>query len=311
MEKKLLNEINQFRFLTDYNTKKTLTENKLYISENIGGEIETLFKSLLHNSVTLKDELKTFLGSKRIIDELGNQITKVNDFETALSVGRLSEQTIKDLKTYLINTSKDKNVVNGLIENMIKSEGFITKYTNLSVKDAFTELTKKGYSVETANKIINKYSKGGGKFRVVTEIFDNILRDIKADKRAVKIYNNLKTAERTEFKEYIKANIEKGHEIEDIINISDKWINNKGLNQSKRSAWKTLKKNITTKRLLYGGGAIAAWALATNKWQLWDIIKGAWHMGYDETKDETTPLPDNGGGSTPNTPPVPQKGKYD
>lgn len=289
MEKKLITEINQFKLLTDYDTKKTLTENKVRISENIGGEIETLFKSFLRNSVTLKDELKTFLGSKKIVDELGNQITKIKDLETAITAGRISEQTIKDLKTYLINTSKDKNVINNLIDNMIKSEGFIAKYSNMNVKDALTELTRKGYSVETANKIINKYSKSGGKFKVVTEVFDNILRDIKSDKRAVKIYNNLKSAEKSEFKQYVTANIEKGHEIEDIVEISNKWINNKGLNQSSRKAWKTLKNGVTTKRILVGGGLIGLWALATNKLQLWDIIKGIWNMTYDE------------GGSTPDT----------
>ena len=38
----LLKEINQFKLLTDYDTKKTLTENKIYINENVGGEIEAL-----------------------------------------------------------------------------------------------------------------------------------------------------------------------------------------------------------------------------------------------------------------------------
>jgi len=295
MEKKLLNEINQFKLLTDYNTTKTLTENKIYISENIGGEIETLVKTLLHTSSTLKDELKSFLTIKKIYDELGNQITKVKDLETALSIGRVSEQTIKDLKTYLINTSKDKNVVNSLIDNMIKSEGFIIKYSNLTAKDAFTELTRKGYSTETTKKIINGYAKSGGKFKVVSEIFDNILRNIKSDARAVKIYNKLKPAEKLEFKQYLTANIEKGHELEDIIDISDKWINNKNLSQSSRKAWKTLKKNITTKRILLGAGAIGVWALATNRLQLWDIIVGVWNM----THDEGGSTPDNGSSSTP------------
>jgi hypothetical protein len=291
MEKMLLKEINQFKLLTDYNTKKTLTENKIYINENVGGEIEALIKAF-KSSNKFKQELLQFL-SKGVKDESDNLIKTVDELEYAISIGHVSEKTIKELKTYLVNTSKNVNVVNTLIENAVKSTGFIDKYSKLTAAEAVTELAKKGYSPDTVKKIIKKYTETGGKFKIVSEVFEKVFNEIKKDSKASTVYKNLSSTDKSVFKDFVTAHIHSGKEFDDVLSIAESWISGKGTSQSLKKWGKRIKKLVTLKKIGIGAAILLIWALATNRLQLVDVIKGIWHIGYDE--GDTTP--DNGGGS--------------
>jgi hypothetical protein len=298
MEKMLLKEINQFKLLTDYDTKKTLTENKFNINEGIGDEIKALITAF-KTSKTLKNEILKFL-SKGVKDESDNLIKTVDDLEYAISIGHVSEQTIKDLKTHLLNTSKDVNIVNTLIKNAVTSTEFIAKYSKLTAAEAATELAKKGYSPETVKKIMKGFTDNGGKFKIVSEVFENIKNQIKQDKDAVGVYSKLTSVERTEFKEYVTAHIHSGKEFDDVLSIAESWISSKSSSQLQKKWGKRLKKLITLKKIGIGAALLIVWALATNKLQLIDVLKRIWYTGYDEgdsTPDkETTPeKPDNDG----------------
>lgn len=297
MEKMLLKEINQFKLLTDYDTKKTLTENKFNINEGIGDEIKALITAF-KTSNSLKTEILAFLA-KGVKDESDNLIKTVDDLEYAISIGHVSEQTIKDLKTHLLNTSKDVNIVNTLIKNAVTSTEFIAKYSKLTAADAATELAKKGYSPETVKKIMKGFTDNGGKFKIVSEVFENVLNQIKKDKAAVGVYGKLTSVERKEFKEYVTAHIHSGKEFDDVLSIAESWVSSKSSSQFQKKWGKRLIKLITWKKIGIGAALLIVWALATNKLQLIDVLKRIWYTGYDEgdsTPDKET-TPDNGGGN--------------
>jgi hypothetical protein len=302
MEKMLLKEINQFKLLTDYDTKKTLTENKIYINENVGGEIEALIKAF-KSSNKFKQELLQFL-SKGVKDESDNLIKTVDELEYAISIGHVSEKTIKELKTYLVNTSKNVNVVNELIENAVKSTGFIDKYSKLTAAEAATELAKKGYTPDTVKKIMKKYTDTGGKFKIVSEVFENVLNEIKKDSKALTVYKNLNSTDRSVFKDFITAHIHSGKEFDDVLSIAESWISGKGTSQSLKKWGKKIKKLVTLKNIGIGAAILMIWAAWNNKVQVLDLLKKTYYMFFDETEGGTTPdngtkpeKPDNGGGS--------------
>jgi hypothetical protein len=300
MEKMLLKEINQFKLLTDYDTKKTLTENKFNINEGIGDEIKALITAF-KTSKTLKNEILKFL-SKGVKDESDNLIKTVDDLEYAISIGHVSEQTIKDLKTHLLNTSKDVNIVNTLIKNAVTSTEFIAKYSKLTAAEAATELAKKGYSPETVKKIMKGFTDNGGKFKIVSEVFENIKNQIKQDKAAVGVYSKLTSVEKTEFKEYVTAHIHSGKEFDDVLSIAESWISSKGSSQFQKKYAKKLKKWITLKKIGIGAALLIVWALATNKLQIIDLLKKGYYMFFDETEGKESSTdngtkPDNGGGN--------------
>ena len=303
METKLLNEISKFRLYSNYQSNHTLTENFNIIQEQLGPEIKKLFSTITKNG---KTELKSFFKGKSILDNLGNELKTVDDLLKAIDNQVLSEISLKEIKTFFINNSKNKGYVDTLIDNMVKSDGFINKYSKLTVDDAKKELIKKGYTPEKTQQIVNKFVDNSGKFKIASEIFNSVLTDIKANSRTIGIYSKLTELEKKEFKEFVTANIEKGHEMESFKKIANKWINNKGLSQSIKSGWQTVKNILyPTKGKLIGVsvGAVALfiWALATNRLQLVDVLKGIWYTGYDEggsTPDTTQPenetTPDNG-----------------
>lgn len=302
MEKMLLKEINQFKLLTDYDTKKTLTENKIYINENVGGEIEALIKAF-KSSKSFKAELAQFL-TRGVKDESDNLIKTVDELEYAISIGHVSEKTIKELKTHLVNTSKNKNVVDTLIKNAVTSDGFIAKYSNLTASQAATELAKKGYNPETVKKIMKGYVDNGGKFKIVSEVFENVFNEIKKDSKALTVYKNLSSTDKSVFKEFLTAHIHSGKEFDDVLSIAESWISGKGTSQSLKKWGKKIKKLVTLKKIGIGAAILMVWAAWNNKIQVLDLLKKTYYMFFDETEGGTTPdngttpeKPDNGGGS--------------
>lgn len=175
METKLLNEISKFRLYSNYKSSYTLTENFNIIQEQLGPEIKKLFATI---TKTGKSELKSFFKGKSLVDTLGNELKTVDDLIKAIDNEVLSEQSLKEIKTFFINNSKNKTYVDTLINNMVISDGFIKKYSKLTVDEAKKELIKKGYSPEKTQQIVNKFAANNNKFKKpATEL---IQQEIKA-----------------------------------------------------------------------------------------------------------------------------------
>jgi hypothetical protein len=175
METKILNEISKFRLYSNYNSSYTLTENVNVIQEQLGPEIKKLFATI---TKTGKSELKSFFKGKSLVDTLGNELKTVDDLIKAIDNEVLSEQSLKEIKTFFINNSKNKTYVDTLINNMVISDGFIKKYSKLTVDEAKKELIKKGYSTEKTQQIVNKFVENRNKFK--TPAVELIQSEIKA-----------------------------------------------------------------------------------------------------------------------------------
>lgn len=175
METKLLNEISKFRLYSNYKSSYTLTENFNIIQEQLGPEIKKLFATI---TKTGKAELKSFFNGKSLVDTLGNELKTVDDLLNAIDKEVLSEVSLKEIKTFFINNSKNKTYVDTLINNMVISDGFIKKYSKLTVDEAKKELIKKGYSTEKTQQIVNKFVENRNKFK--TPAVDLIQSEIKA-----------------------------------------------------------------------------------------------------------------------------------
>lgn len=217
METKLLNEISKFRLYSNYKSSYTLTENFNIIQEQLGPEIKKLFATITKGA---KTDLKSFFKGKTLSDNLGNELKTVDDLLKAIDNEVLSEISLKEIKTFFINNSKNKTYVDTLIDNMVKSDGFIKKYSKLTVDDAKKELIKKGYTPEKTQQIVNKFVENRNKFKTpaveviqteikaindaLTELDKKFGKEISRDKRLRSFLNSAKEGIKKLDKETLK-----------------------------------------------------------------------------------------------------------
>jgi hypothetical protein len=174
MEKKLINEIDNFRLLTNYNTSKTLFENKSLIKENFLEELVVIIKNLSKGDKAIIETL----FNKGIKDSLGNEIKDFKSLKDAITLHNISPELGKEIQKILINSNSKSSET--IINNIVKSEGFIKKYGNLSVDEVKKTLEGKGYTPMSAQKIVNAYSTNVGKFaKPVSEILTKDITDLR------------------------------------------------------------------------------------------------------------------------------------
>ena len=111
------------------------------------------------------DESFIFLTFNGAFDNSGKKINTRDSFIEALESGKLSEKTVKDYKTFLVNTSNKKDIVESLINQTVKSDGFRKVYSKLTYKEAEQRLKIKGYNSKAIKAILNNYTKSGGKLK--------------------------------------------------------------------------------------------------------------------------------------------------
>lgn len=142
MKNILIEEINRFRFLSNYDNSKTSVENQVNLIEGIPGEallkalesdraFESMFKdeiSSMKNIGLQSKDLKLLKTPEEIIDAIRGQKLSVTE------LGRLNGE--------LLRTTKDRNLAEILAKDITSNKSFTKNYIGNRSKSEFIEFMK-------------------------------------------------------------------------------------------------------------------------------------------------------------------------
>lgn len=203
MENKLLNEIENFRLLFNYNTKKTLNENLLLIEDTkyfLNEGFFILAESLLPNILKNYSDDAIKLLSKELKDL--SMFSKVGaegaeTFLKRLRQGNVAGKQLGEFSTELLKNSKFAGgqasalldgAAEAYVKNMAKStDDAVLRFRNAQPLDRAQMLRDRGYSEQAIKKINKKYDdllqgKLGPKPEPVPSTVQDRLKDYKQKK---------------------------------------------------------------------------------------------------------------------------------
>lgn len=156
MNKELLNRM---KLLMEYDTSRTLSENKAIISEQ-----EKLTAKIFGQLG--KDAAEEVFQNSRKIGGLrntsGKALNSADDLSKALKAGQVSAQTMGKVRQGLLkSTTLSASKKTALIDDMVASPNVINKYKGLSKNEIVSRFKTAGYGDDVAEEIGTKLSKKG------------------------------------------------------------------------------------------------------------------------------------------------------
>ena len=164
MEKKILEELDKFRLLSNYDNNKTLNENYTsIISEDgivknvlkTGKEVEAAKAALSADKSLLKAGVK--------VD--GVALKSADDILNALKAEKITGTELAKVNKSLLNSTETSlKLKNAIAKDISLSPKFLEDYSKLTEQEALNKLMSKGYTTEQANMITGQYKKSGKSF---------------------------------------------------------------------------------------------------------------------------------------------------
>jgi len=160
MEKKILEELNKFRLLSNYDNSKTLNENYASIISEDG-----IAKNVLKAAEELKAAKSAISADKTLLKGVtsteGKILKSADDILNALKADKIVGKELARVNRTLFNSAESSlKLKNAIAKDLALSDDFAKLYGGLSEKDAIQKLiSKKGYTVEQANMITSQYKK--------------------------------------------------------------------------------------------------------------------------------------------------------
>jgi len=186
MEKKILEELNKFRLLSNYDNNKTLNENYASIISEDG-----IAKNVLKAAEELKAAKSAISADKTLLKGVtsteGKILKSADDILNALKADKIVGKELARVNRTLFNSAESSlKLKNAIAKDLALSDDFAKLYGGLSEKDAIQKLiSKKGYTVEQANMITSQYKKNGKSFSTLSKDGSTIDKSIK-NKNTVK-----------------------------------------------------------------------------------------------------------------------------
>ena len=186
MEKKILEELNKFRLLSNYDNNKTLNENYTSIISEDG-----VAKNVLKAAEELKAAKSAISADKVLLRGVtsteGKILKSADDILNALKADKIVGKELARVNRTLFNSAESSlKLKNAIAKDLALSDDFAKLYGGLSEKDAIQKLiSKKGYTVEQANMITSQYKKNGKSFSTLSKDGSTIDKSIK-NKNTVK-----------------------------------------------------------------------------------------------------------------------------
>ena len=162
MEKKILEELNKFRLLSNYDNNKTLNENYTSIISEDG-----IAKNVLKAAEELKAAKSAISADaallKGVTSTEGKILKSADDILNALKADKIVGKELARVNRTLFNSVESSlKLKNAIAKDVALSDNFAKLYGGLNEKDAIQKLiSKKGYTVEQANMITSQYKKNG------------------------------------------------------------------------------------------------------------------------------------------------------
>jgi hypothetical protein len=180
MEKQILEEINKFKLLSNYDNNKTLNENYSSIISEDG-----IAKNVLKVGQEAKAAKSAISADKALLKGVtsteGKILKSADDILNALKADKIVGKELARVNRTLFNSTETSlKLKNAIAKDIALTDDFAKLYGNLKEKDAIQKLvTKKGYTVEQANMITSQYKKNGKSFGKLTKDGSNVDRGIK------------------------------------------------------------------------------------------------------------------------------------
>ena len=182
MEKKLLEEINKFRLLSNYDNNKTLNENFLSLLLE-DGYIRDLLKTSKTDLAAAKAAIKADAKLLEMGVWDGRELVKTSDgILDSFRSGRLAAEEAFKVNRSLLNSAESSvTLKNALANEFATAEKFLKDYSKLSEKGAYNELIAKGFNDSSAKNIISRYKGKGNSFTGEFKSLDDLKKGNKAE----------------------------------------------------------------------------------------------------------------------------------
>lgn len=186
MEKKILEELNKFRLLSNYDNNKTLSENYTSIISEDG-----IAKNVLKVGQEAKAAKSAISADKALLKGVtsteGKILKSADDILNALKADKIVGKELARVNRTLFNSAESSlKLKNAIAKDLALSDDFAKMYGGLNEKDAIQKLiSKKGYTVEQANMITSQYKQNGKSFSTLSKDVSTIDKSIK-NKNTVK-----------------------------------------------------------------------------------------------------------------------------
>jgi hypothetical protein len=165
-------EINRYKLLMNYNSKKTLSENKIKLIKEgeINAAFETLFKQGSHDVELAKSITRAAedgaINLKSLKTEAGKTFKTADEVVNSLKLGTLSAESTLEVSKSLLQKGSTEAVRVAAADAITSSNGFRATYAETTKAEMISRLkTKGGYTEEEARRIADSYTRTGGKFR--------------------------------------------------------------------------------------------------------------------------------------------------
>ena len=186
MEKKILEELNKFRLLSNYDNNKTLNENYASIISEDG-----IAKNVLKVGQEAKAAKSAISADKALLKGVtsteGKILKSADDILNALKADKIVGKELARVNRTLFNSAESSlKLKNAIAKDLALSDDFAKMYGGLNEKDAIQKLiSKKGYTVEQANMITSQYKQNGKSFSTLSKDVSTIDKSVK-NKNTVK-----------------------------------------------------------------------------------------------------------------------------
>ena len=160
-------ELNKFKLLMNYDTRKTLSENtfKLINELAVSAEIEALLKgSEAEVAASIAKGFEKGL-LKDMETEAGVALKSTEEIVGALKAGTLTANATSKLTTALFKQGSTEAIRAAAADAITTTEGFVKKYNNMTKQEMLSELKRAKYNKAEAERLINSFEKNGGELR--------------------------------------------------------------------------------------------------------------------------------------------------
>jgi len=298
--------LENFRKLSKYDNKLTLSENLEIINEGGMGDFFKEMVSLFRSEGEFRNELNSLTAE---IKDLNGVRMSGDEILRQIKNGTLPKESYKEVIKSLFREATSQTIKSGIAKEIVSSSKTKSLFETLTKDQILEKIKKKGYASGDAEYIFNTYRQEGGKYIKPSKISSNIKLDfetewtkIKAEDDIYKLFSKYPDAE-AKIKPWIENKVKLGQSFETmgpeaiksqiksivtplvkpsilgkVLNVFDVLISKKG--------------GKTLAGIIIGGILMGAWTIS----EVWDYIKSR------ANGSSSTPV------NTPNTPPSNNKG---
>jgi len=162
----ILEEINRMKLLFSYDSSRTLTENVDVVSEQVSA-LKNLFKADAAVARTAAREIEAGMaGLKGGVTRMDGVLLKnADDIVKAVKAGKLAPAELGRVNTALFKNTTNPAVKKAVLQDIVGTGTFTTKYGAKTEAEAIAALEAKGWTKADAKAAVKEYKASGKTFK--------------------------------------------------------------------------------------------------------------------------------------------------